>query len=146
MDEYAVGPYEKLFSDDDRGVTGQGDYDAVVRHFRAVADVARYRPDRVRNMMFWTHRYLIEWILQRRGPNVVVLDVGCGTGILGLGMQAAGMTYVGVDPSPSASLGREEGLTIYTGLLDSVPRDIPTPDVCVLSEVLEHVSNPLMLV
>jgi SAM-dependent methyltransferase len=72
----------------------------------------------------------------------VVLDVGGGPGYFAAGFRASGARYVAVEPDaeafgcpPGTVVGRGEALPVGTG----------TVDVCLSSNVLEHVPDPWAL-
>ncbi|MEU9476048.1 class I SAM-dependent methyltransferase [Streptomyces sp. NPDC048191] len=77
------------------------------------ADVERY--DRTRP------RYpaaLVERLIAT-SPGRDVLDVGAGTGIAGLALQAAGCTVLGVEPDPRmAGFARRKGLEVETAMFE----------------------------
>jgi SAM-dependent methyltransferase len=74
-----------------------------------------------------------------------VLDVGCATGELLLAVREAGNANVaGVEPGErAASVARERGLNIYSGLLEDAAIESDSVDMVVMSHTLEHVRDPV---
>lgn len=85
-------------------------------------------------------------LIERFAPKGRLLDVGCNMGMLLRLARDRGWEAVGVEPSPSlASLAVEElGLQVHQCFLNEVPDRLDkTFDVVTLSDVFEHVSDPL---
>lgn len=92
------------------------------------------------------YREELDLIGRHRAPPGRFLDVGCNMGMLLRLARDRGWETTGVDPSPSLSgLAREElGLDVLTCFLHEVPPEHDGRyDVVALSDVFEHVSDPL---
>ncbi|MQS05656.1 AMP-binding protein [Streptomyces alkaliphilus] len=82
----------------------------------------------------------VESLVQRTAPGGSVFEVGCGVGLIGRRLVAAGHDYVGADPSP-ASLARLRDVTAgragtVTGFAHTV--DVPAgTDVVLLASVTQ---------
>lgn len=76
-------------------------------------------------------------------PGAVLLDVGCGGGLLAPRLSEAGYTHVGVDLSPSAvRIARGHGLRhVLRGDAAALPMADETADVVAAGEILEHVTD-----
>jgi methionine biosynthesis protein MetW len=74
-----------------------------------------------------------------------VLEVGCGTGILGEVLRNLGSChYEGIEPSEArANMARSKGLSIHNIYLDeSTIHEFDEFDVIVLADVIEHLDAP----
>lgn len=73
-----------------------------------------------------------------------ILDVGCASGHLLALLAERGFSDVqGIDPSPSAvATAKARGGRATVGDLDSLPADLGTFDVVVVTHVLEHLGRP----
>lgn len=73
-----------------------------------------------------------------------ILDVGCGAGVFLSVMARRGWQSVGVEPNVaySEALRQKRELTIYTGVLDSIPDSCPRFDAVTLFDVIEHLPDP----
>ena len=75
----------------------------------------------------------------------VVVDVGCGQGLLGVRLRRAGMTVIGIEPDPELAaaargvLDRVIEADAARGL-DELPAEI---DCFVFADVLEHMNDPV---
>ncbi|HLK40577.1 MAG TPA: class I SAM-dependent methyltransferase [Polyangiaceae bacterium] len=87
-----------------------------------------------------------------RVPRARVLDVGCGCGAnaQALGERAPGVEVVGIEPNPrAAELARRACFQVFQGTLDdwAHANEHAAPfDAIVLSDVLEHVADPISFV
>ncbi len=86
---------------------------------------------------------MIESVSPGRGR---LLDVGCNMGVLLRDARARGWTTVGVEPSVAlARIATEQfGLVVHNCFLDQVsPSEHASFDVMALSDVFEHIPDPL---
>lgn len=77
-------------------------------------------------------------------PNARILDIGCGNGGLLIALRNAGFTnVVGMDPS-SGCVARLQanGIRGVAATLETLPEDIGSFDLIILSHVLEHLLEP----
>jgi 2-polyprenyl-3-methyl-5-hydroxy-6-metoxy-1,4-benzoquinol methylase len=78
-----------------------------------------------------------------------VLDVGCGSGLLGSALKRdrAGIEVRGIEPVGAAAAQARNVLdAVYEGLAgDPLPESWPTPDCVVFADALEHMPDPWKL-
>jgi 2-polyprenyl-3-methyl-5-hydroxy-6-metoxy-1,4-benzoquinol methylase len=102
---------------------------------------------RVARMKAATARLYLDQIRQYRGAQGGrLLEVGCGQGDFLLEAQRAGYDVVGVEISSSAARAASERLgggKVICGEIESVALRDNHFDVCVLSDVIEHVRDPV---
>lgn len=81
-------------------------------------------------------------------PGAVLVDVGCGGGLLAPRLSGAGYAHVGVDLSPSAvGIARRHGLRhVLRGDVHALPLSAETADVVAAGEILEHVADLSLVV
>ena len=93
---------------------------------------------------------MLHWIAAARATLVprasragsLLVDVGCGAGVLAPHVAHLGHRHLGVDVVPgSAVLARERGVTPLLGDARSIPLSDGCADVVVAGEVLEHVPD-----
>jgi 2-polyprenyl-6-hydroxyphenyl methylase/3-demethylubiquinone-9 3-methyltransferase len=91
---------------------------------------------------------MLHWIAAARATLVpratrsgsVLVDVGCGAGVLAPHVAHLGHRHIGVDVVPgSATMARDRGVTVLLGDARSIPLSTACADVVVAGEVLEHV-------
>lgn len=87
-------------------------------------------------------------MLERRIGRVgSLLDLGCATGVFVGYASGKGWRAVGVEPSEwAAQRGRERGLEILTGTLESVTLRPESFDVIHANHVIEHVEDPVQTI
>jgi 2-polyprenyl-6-hydroxyphenyl methylase/3-demethylubiquinone-9 3-methyltransferase len=130
-------------------VTGHG-AGSVTAPVRPRNDVAQY--DDLRDE-WWKPRgafAMLHWIAAARATLVprashagsLLVDVGCGAGVLAPHVAHLGHRHVGVDVvTGSAALARERGITVLLGDARGIPLRDGCADVVVAGEVLEHVPD-----
>lgn len=80
------------------------------------------------------------------GPNMRVLDYGCGAGLSLLEIEALGADAYGIEADPNVQQVIDQlGLRIHIGSLDDAPFDGIFFDLIVLNQVLEHIPEPEIL-
>ena len=83
-------------------------------------------------------------VLYLDAPAGRVCDVGCGEGARLERLAELGWTGTGVEPDArAATLGRERGLDVRTGLLAGQAFPVGSFDAVTLGHVIEHVPDPL---
>lgn len=111
-----------------------GWWDPACRAFRSLRSVSTFRLELL-------HRWLPgSW--RRR----LVVDLGCGGGLLGVPLAAAGATVVGVDLArtalQAAAQRGQAGFLPVAGDLGAAPIADRSADLVLLADVLEHVADP----
>jgi SAM-dependent methyltransferase len=92
----------------------------------------------------WRKSVLIQADLLTKAlhPGSDILEIGCGEGILLAELAGRGFRVSGIEPSNTASqYAREKGLNVLTGYFPCDKVSGPF-DAVVMSQVLEHLSNP----
>jgi 2-polyprenyl-6-hydroxyphenyl methylase/3-demethylubiquinone-9 3-methyltransferase len=124
-------------------VAGRNDLTLYERHanawwdprsaaFRSLHAVNEYRVDLLR-----------DW-LGTRLDGLVVVDVGCGGGLLGLPLTRAGARIVGVDLSRGSlrTAARHVAGGFACGDAQRLPLRTGAADIVLLADVIEHVPSP----
>lgn len=113
-------------------------------------DVAQY--DDLRDE-WWKPRgsfAMLHWIAAARAtlvprasrPAALLVDVGCGAGVLAPHVEHLGYRHIGIDVvATSAALARDRGITMLLGDARGIPMSDGCADVVVAGEVLEHVPD-----
>lgn len=77
-------------------------------------------------------------------PGLRMLDIGCGDGASLLMMQAKGAVAYGTELDHNVvTPAKKLGLTIHIGDIDTAPYPDQSFDVITLSQLLEHVADPI---
>lgn len=99
-------------------------------------------PDGPFAMLHWLAAARAELIPAARAPAAVLVDLGCGAGLLAPHVAARGYRHIGVDASGSAlDAARAHGVAAVRGDVLAVPLAAASADVVVAGEILEHVTD-----
>ncbi len=114
-------------------------------------DVAQYdvladewgRPDGVFAMLRWIAAARAKLIPPATREGAILVDLGCGGGLLAEYLDGKGYRHVGVDLSASAlAIAAKQGVTPIRGDAQRVPLADGCADVVSAGEILEHVPDP----
>ncbi|SDY11267.1 2-polyprenyl-6-hydroxyphenyl methylase / 3-demethylubiquinone-9 3-methyltransferase [Micromonospora pattaloongensis] len=101
-----------------------------------------WRPDGAFEMLHWLAEARARLIPPARHPRAVLLDVGCGAGLLAPHVAAKGYRHVGVDLVRSAlRQAGERGLTPVLADAGALPLAAGAADVVAAGELFEHVPD-----
>lgn len=98
---------------------------------------------------------MLHWIAKARAalippatrPGAILVDLGCGAGLLAPHVAGLGYRHVGVDlVTRSLGLARDHGLSPVRGDVNAVPLADGCADVVSAGEILEHVADPVAVV
>ncbi len=101
-----------------------------------------WRPRGAFAMLHWLAAARAALIPRARESGAVLVDIGCGAGLLAPHIAAKGYRHVGVDLSlPSLRLAVEHGVRAVHGDVQALPLRPGCADVVVAGEILEHVPD-----
>ncbi|MEH1016467.1 methyltransferase domain-containing protein [Micromonospora sp. CPCC 206060] len=101
-----------------------------------------WRPDGAFAMLHWLARARAALVPPARRPGAVLVDVGCGAGLLAPHLVGRGYRHVGVDLTRSAlAQAAAHGVTVVNGDASALPLADACADVVTAGELLEHVPD-----
>jgi 2-polyprenyl-6-hydroxyphenyl methylase/3-demethylubiquinone-9 3-methyltransferase len=99
-----------------------------------------WRPHGAFETLHWIAEARARLIPPAQRPDAVLLDLGCGAGLLAPHVRGKGYRHVGVDLSPSAlPQAAAHGVTAVRGDVQKLPFKDACADVVSAGEILEHV-------
>jgi 2-polyprenyl-6-hydroxyphenyl methylase/3-demethylubiquinone-9 3-methyltransferase len=102
-----------------------------------------WRPDGAFAMLHWLAEARAALIPPAARPGAVLVDLGCGAGLLAPHVAGKGYTHIGVDLTRSAlEQARPYGVRAVHGDITRLPVTDACADVVSAGEVLEHVTDP----
>jgi 2-polyprenyl-6-hydroxyphenyl methylase/3-demethylubiquinone-9 3-methyltransferase len=101
-----------------------------------------WRPHGAFAMLHWLARARAALVPLAGRPGAVLVDIGCGGGLLAPHVAWKGYHHVGVDLNgPALSTARAHGVTVVKGDALALPLPDGAADVVVAGEILEHVRD-----
>jgi 2-polyprenyl-6-hydroxyphenyl methylase/3-demethylubiquinone-9 3-methyltransferase len=117
-----------------------------VRQYELLAD-QWWRPSGVFAMLHWLAAARAALIPPAPRPGAVLVDLGCGAGLLAPHVAGLGYRHVGVDiVAQSLTLAREHGVASVRADVHKIPFRDASVDVVAAGEILEHVTDPSTVV
>ena len=109
-----------------------------------MAEVQSTFLDRLRTHLAWrldNSERLVDVLCRALPPSGVVIDIGCGAGVLVAELTSRGHRAIGVERD-STAVSRGSDMDVREGSAEQLPEDLPAADAVVFSHVLEHLSVP----
>lgn len=101
-----------------------------------------WRPDGAFAMLHWLAEARAALVPPAPRPGALLVDLGCGAGLLAPHLAGKGYRHVGVDLTRSAlAQAAEHGVTVVQGDATAVPLVDGCADVVAAGELLEHVPD-----
>ena len=117
-----------------------------VRQYELLAD-EWWRPAGAFAMLHWIAKARAALIPPASRPGAVLVDLGCGAGLLAPHIAGLGYRHVGIDLVPvSLDLAREHGVEAVQADVHRLPLADECADVVSAGEILEHVPDPSTVV
>jgi 2-polyprenyl-6-hydroxyphenyl methylase/3-demethylubiquinone-9 3-methyltransferase len=93
-------------------------------------------------MLHWLAAARAEHVPPAAAPGAVLVDLGCGGGLMAPPVAGLGYRHVGVDLGlPGLRLARSHGVAVVRGSVLAVPLADGCADVVLAGEILEHVAD-----
>ncbi|MFC0007987.1 methyltransferase domain-containing protein [Micromonospora siamensis] len=101
-----------------------------------------WRPDGAFAMLHWLARARADLVPPATRPGALLVDLGCGAGLLAPHLAGRGYRHVGVDLTRSAlAQAAAHGVRVVNGDATAVPLADGCADVVAAGELLEHVPD-----
>jgi len=98
-------------------------------------------------MLHWLAAARAALVPKASRPGAVLVDLGCGAGLLAPHVAPLGYRHIGIDLVESSLVqAREHGVWVVRGDVNAVPLADACADVVSAGEILEHVADPSLVV